>query len=118
MKPIVATKSVVATLTLPVSLAAMTGTARAQVDVNPNGAGIPGAQLVGNLINGVAQFALFASVGAVLVGAGFWGWSNYNDRAAGVNRGQKMILGGVLGAVIVGASNLIINSAFAAGGAG
>lgn len=112
------TRLVLGALTAITALAAMTGTAGAQVDVQPNGDGIPGAALMGGLVNGLAQYALFASVGAVLVGAGFWGWSNYNDRAGGVNKGQKMILGGVLGAVIVGASSLIINTAFTAGGAG
>lgn len=114
----VRTRFAVGTLTGILALTAMTGTAGAQVDVQPNGDGIPGATLVAGLVNGLAQYALFASVGAVLVGAGFWGWSNYNDRAAGVNKGQKMILGGILGAVIVGASNLIINAAFTAGTAG
>ena len=112
------TKAVLAVLTTLTALATMTGTANAQVDVTPDGDGIPGGALMGRLVNGLAQYALWASVGAVLVGAGFWGWSNYNDRAAGVNRGQKMILGGVLGAVLVGASSLIVNAAFTAGSAG
>lgn len=112
------TKAALGILTTVTALGAMAGTAGAQVDVQPDGTGIPGADLVGGLVNGLAQYALFASVGAVLVGAGFWGWSNYNDRAAGVNKGQKMILGGILGAVIIGASSLIINAAFNAGSAG
>lgn len=114
----VGTRLVLGTLTSIMALAAMTAPAGAQVVVNPDGAGVPGAALMGNLINGLAQFALLASVGAVLVGAGFWGWSNYNDRAGGVNKGQKMILGGVLGAVMVGASALIVNTAYTAGTAG
>ena len=112
------TKACLAAFTMLTTIVATTGTASAQVEVTPDGDGIPGAALLGGLVNGLAQYALLASVGAVLVGAGFWGWSNYNDRAAGVNKGQKMIMGGILGAIIVGASGLIINTAFAAGTAG
>lgn len=117
-KPSRITKAVLAATTTLTTLAVMTGTAAAQVNVQPTEAGIPGGALIGRIVNGVAQYALWACVAAVLAGAGFWGWANYNDRAAGVNKGQKMILGGVVGAVVVGASGLIVNTAFTAGGAG
>ena len=111
-------KATAALFTLTTTLVLMTGTASAQVDVTPDGDGIPGAGILTRLLNGFAQIGLIASAGAVVFGAGLWGWSNYSDRAAGVNRGQKMALGGVLGAVVIGAVNVIINTAFTAGVAG
>ena len=113
------TKAQLALFTVVVTLMFGTGTASAQgVTIVPNDAGMPGAGVIQGLLNGVAQFGLYAAAGAVVIGGGMWGYANWQERPGAVNRGQKVALGGVLGAVVIGAANVIINTAFAAGAAG
>lgn len=111
-------KANVALLTVIGAILAGTGTASAQVTITPNDAGMPGAGVIQGLLNGVAQYGLYAAAGAVIVGGGMWGYANWQERPGSVNRGQKVALGGVLGAIVIGAANVIINTAFTAGAAG
>ena len=112
------TKANVALLTVIGAILAGTGTASAQVNINPNDAGMPGAGVIQGLLNGVAQYGLYAAAGAVIAGGGMWGYANWQERPGSANRGQKVAIGGVLGAIVIGAANVIINTAFTAGAAG
>ena len=113
------TKAQLALFTVVATMIFGTGTASAQgVTIQPNDAGMPGAGVIQGLLNGIAQYGLYAAAGAVVIGGGMWGYANWQERPGSVNRGQKVALGGVLGAVVIGAANVIINTAFAAGAAG
>ena len=113
------TKAQLALFTVVAATTAFTGTANAQnINIAPDSNSLPGNGIISGLLNGLAQFGLYAAGAAIVVGGGMWGYANWQERPGAVNRGQKVAIGGILGAVVIGAANVIINTAFAAGAAG
>lgn len=109
-------KAQLALYTVATTLIFGTAPASAQeINIAPSDASMPGAGVVRGLLNGLAQYGLYAAGAAVVVGGGMWGYANLNERPGAVNRGQKVAIGGVLGAVVIGAANVIINTAYGAG---
>ena len=112
-------KAQLALVTIATTLTLATAPASAQeINISPSDASMPGAGVIRGLLNGLAQYGLYAAGAAVVVGGGMWGYANLNERPGGVNRGQKVAIGGVIGAVVIGAANVIINTAYGAGASG
>jgi len=84
----------------------------AQVTVNPNSAGMPGAELIQRLLNWSQMVALWGSLGALLVGAAMYGLAREGGSYSGGSRGKTLALGGVVGAILAGVAPTAVNLLF------
>ena len=80
-----------------------------RVDVNPNPGDLPGGAVIQQLMDGLAGWALFGSLAALLISAIVWalGANSGNYHAAG--RGKTGVLVSGLTALLVGAAPALIN---------
>lgn len=86
----------------------------AQVSVNPDAAGMPGAALVQKLLNWGQMVALWGSLGAILIGAAMAGLGQHTSSYSGSSSGKKLIMAGAAGALVAGLAPTIINTLFTA----
>ena len=68
----------------------------AQVDVDPNSDGMPGADLIQKLLNWSQMLALWGSLGALLIGAAMYGLAREGGSYGGASRGKALAMGGVV----------------------
>ena len=86
----------------------------AQVNVTPDPAGMPGAELMQRLLNWAQMVALWGSLGALLVGAAMYGLAREGGSYAGASRGKTLAIGGVVGAILAGVAPTAVNLLFRA----
>lgn len=86
----------------------------AQVQVNPNSTGMPGAQLVQQLLDWSQMVALWGSLGALLVGAAMYGLAREGGSYSNASRGKGLAIGGVVGAILAGVAPTAVNLLFKA----
>lgn len=86
----------------------------AQVQVNPSSSGMPGAQLVQQLLDWSQMVALWGSLAALLVGAAMYGLAREGGNYSGASRGKGLAIGGVVGAILAGVAPTAINLLFKA----
>jgi hypothetical protein len=91
-------------------------TVLAQVNAQPSSAGMPGAELIQQMLNWLSQVALWGSLASILVGAGVYGLSQNSGNYAGSYRGKQLALAGVIGACLAGIAPTAINLLFKAAG--
>jgi hypothetical protein len=89
----------------------------AAVDVRPDSAGMPGADLIQKLLNWLAQLALWGSLGSLLAGAAIYGISQNTGNYAGGFRGKQLAVAGAVGACLAGIAPTAVNLLFDAAGA-
>lgn len=78
-------------------------------------AGAPGSAAVQKLLDWGGWFALAASLGGLIIGAGMWAHSSTSGSYGGVHRGKQYVLGGAIGALVLGVAPLLISTLFATG---
>lgn len=82
----------------------------------PDPAGLPGGAALQKMLNGLVFLGLIACVGAVVVGGATWFLGaqagNYNASLGG----RRAVVGGIVGALVIGASAAVVNFFYAAGG--
>ncbi len=88
----------------------------AQVDANPTAAGMPGAELLQQMLDWLSQVALWGSLASILLGAALYGLSQQSGNYAGGFRGKQLALAGVIGACLAGVAPTAINLFFQAAG--
>ena len=76
--------------------------AQAVPDSSPSSTGMPGVELINQVLDWGHWAALAAALMAVLVGAGLWGWGQMSGNYAGAGRGRSFVAGGLLGAAVAG----------------
>jgi hypothetical protein len=86
----------------------------AQVSVDPNSTGMPGADLIQRLLNWSQMLALWGSLGALLIGAAMYGLAREGGSYGGASRGKTLALGGVVGAILAGVAPTAVNMLFEA----
>ena len=86
----------------------------AQVSVDPNSTGMPGADLIQRLLNWSQMLALWGSLGALLIGAAMYGLAREGGSYGGASRGKTLALGGVVGAILAGVAPTAVNMLFKA----
>jgi hypothetical protein len=84
----------------------------AQVTVSPSADGMPGAELIQQLLNWGQMLALWGSLGAILAGAALYGLSREGGSYSGAGRGKSLALGGVVGAILAGVAPAAVNMLF------
>lgn len=86
----------------------------AQVQVDPSADGMPGAELIRQLLNWSQMIALWGSLAALLVGAAMYGLAREGGSYGGASRGKGLALGGVVGAILAGVAPTAVNMLFEA----
>jgi len=86
----------------------------AQVQVTPNSTGMPGAQLVQQLLDWSQMVALWGSLGAVLIGAAMYGLAREGGSYSNASKGKGLAMGGMVGAILAGVAPTAINLLFKA----
>ena len=87
-----------------------------QVTATPTSSGLPGAELLQQMINWLDQVALWGSLASILLGAALYGLSQQSGNYAGGYRGKQLALAGVIGACLAGVAPTAINMFFSAAG--
>ena len=90
----------------------------AQVDVSPSTEGMPGAALWGQVLGWLMQWGLWLSLAAIFLGAGGWWISASTGSYGGASKGKQFVLGGALGALVIGLGPTMVNLLFNAGRGG
>lgn len=88
----------------------------ANVSVDPTTAGMPGAQLIQQLLNWLSQLALWGSLASILAGAALYGIASQTGNYAGGYRGKQLAVAGVVGACLAGIAPAAVNLLFRAAG--
>jgi hypothetical protein len=88
----------------------------AQVNADPTASGMPGAQLIQQLLNWLSQVALWGSLASILGGAALYGVAQNSGYSQGAYRGKQLAVGGVAGACLAGIAPTAINLLFRAAG--
>lgn len=86
----------------------------AQVTVDPSSDGMPGADLIQQLLNWSQMLALWGSLGAVLIGAAMYGMAREGGSYGGASRGKTLAMGGMVGAILAGLAPTAVNMLFKA----
>jgi hypothetical protein len=86
----------------------------AQVEVSPDASGMPGADLIQQLLNWSQMLALWGSLGALLAGAAMYGLAREGGGYQQASRGKTIALGGAVGAVLAGVAPSAVNMLFSA----
>jgi hypothetical protein len=85
-----------------------------QVEVDPSSDGMPGAELVQQLLNWSQMIALWGSLAALLIGAAMYGLAREGGSYGGASRGKTLAMGGVVGAILAGVAPAAVNMLFQA----
>src|SRR3954452_23868078 len=88
------------------------GPVSAQVDVSPSTAGMPGDGLWQQVLGWVMQWGLWLSLAAIVLGAGGWWISASTGGYNGASRGKQFVLGGAVGALVIGLGPTMVNLLF------
>jgi hypothetical protein len=85
-----------------------------QVHVDAGADGMPGAELIQQLLNWAQMLALWGSVGALLIGAAMYGLARESGSYSAASRGKSLVMGGVFGAILAGLAPTAVNMLFQA----
>lgn len=84
------------------------------IEVNPSADGMPGADLIQQLLGWAQMVALWGSLAAILVGAAMYGLAREGGGYSGASRGKTLALGGVVGAILAGLAPTAVEMLFEA----
>ncbi len=84
-------------------------TYRADVDVNPNPADLPGGPQIQQLLDGLAGWALLASLAGLLISVIAWALGSFGGNYNAVNKGKTGVLVCAAAAIVAGGAAPIIN---------
>lgn len=88
------------------------------VDGEPDPTGMPGAELVSQLVNWLMWVSLMASLGAVLYGAALWRGGAKMANSPRAEDGRNYVAGGAIGALLSGMAVVLVNTLFEVGRSG
>ena len=76
---------------------------------------IPGTSKVESLIGGLMTLGLAGCVAAVVFGGAAWGFGERRANFTAAHHGRRLVEGGLLGAVAIGAAVALVNQAVGVG---
>ena len=79
------------------------------VGLHPNAGGLPGANVLQNLTDGIGAWALVAALIGVVIGAVIWAFGHYSQNYHQAYNGRKGLLVSGAAALIIGAAPSIVN---------
>jgi hypothetical protein len=77
--------------------------------------GAPGSGAVQKLLDWGGWFALAASLGGLIIGAGMWAHSSSSGSYGGVHKGKQYVLGGAIGALVLGVAPILLSTLYSTG---
>ena len=83
-----------------------------QVNVTPTTRGLPGGDLAQQLLDWLAQGALWGCLAALLIGGLVWGLSARVGNTMQAGTGRTFAIGGAVGALVAGLAPTIVNTFF------
>ena len=83
-----------------------------QVNVTPTTRGLPGGELAQQLLDWLAQGALWGCLAALLIGGLVWGLSARVGNSMQAGTGRTFAIGGAVGALVAGLAPTIVNTFF------
>lgn len=89
--------------------------AAARVNLRPDPSGLPGGEVLQNLTNGIAGFALILCLMGLVVGAAMWGLGSNSSNFQQTLVGKRACGVCALAALLIGAAAAIINFFYGAG---
>lgn len=84
----------------------------AVVTANPTADGMPGAPIAQTLINWLSQIALWGSLGSMLLGGALYGIAQHSSNYNGADKGRRLAIAGLIGALITGVAPEAVNMFF------
>lgn len=95
-------------------------TARVLAQVPPLNPGegrrwIPNYEQIISALNGLTLAGLLFAAGVVVIGGATWALAANRAHTQGVTWGRLMVIGGFVGAVVIGAASAIVNAGFRLG---
>jgi hypothetical protein len=87
----------------------------AGVTLDPSVNALPGGAALQSLANGVAGWALIASLVALVLGAALWAFGSHSQNYHQSSAGRRAVLTSLLAAVLIGAAPYLINFFFKTG---
>ncbi len=79
------------------------------VKLDPRPGGLPGSEVLQNLVNGLAFWALLAALAALVVGAAVWAWASHAQNHHHAVNGRRAAGVAALAALLIGAAPALIN---------
>jgi hypothetical protein len=79
------------------------------VSVDPNPNDLPGGRVIQQVLDGLAGWALLASLGAMLIGAMVWALSSHAGNYHGASKGKTTVLVSAVAALLAGAAPALVN---------
>jgi len=80
-----------------------------RVNVNPNPNDLPGGNVIQQLLDGLAGWALYGSLAALLVSAIVWALGANGGNYNAASKGKTGVLVSAMSALLVGAAPALIN---------
>jgi len=80
-----------------------------RVDVNPDPSDLPGGNVIQQLLDGLAGWALFGSLAALLISAIVWALGANGGNYHAANKGKTGVLVAAITALLVGAAPALVN---------
>lgn len=87
----------------------------AGLPLNPNPQDLPGGGTLQMLVNGVAGWALIASLAALVVGAATWAFGSHSHNVHHASAGRRAVLASAASALLIGGASHVITFFFNAG---
>ena len=84
------------------------------ITITPNSS-LPGTATIQSVLGGLMTIVLYVCGIAMAVGAGAWAFGNKTANFTSAHRGRELVFGALIGALLTGATQLLINFAFATG---
>ena len=76
---------------------------------------IPNYQQIISALNGLTLAGLLFAAGVVVIGGATWALAANRAHTQGVTWGRFMVIGGFVGAIVMGAASAIVNAGFRLG---
>ncbi len=87
----------------------------AAVSLDPSVNALPGGAALQSLANGIAGWALVASLVALVLGAGLWALGSHSQNYHQSAAGRRAVMTSLLAAILIGAAPYLINFFFKTG---
>lgn len=85
------------------------------VSWTPDPSALPGYNTFHDMVNAVGAFALLGCLVAALAGGVMWAFGSGSSNAASAAGGRKMVVGAIVGALVIGAASILINTFYGVG---
>jgi MFS family permease len=80
------------------------------VTLNPSGGKLPGDQVLQQVVDGIGQWALIASLIGLVIGAAAWALGHYSQNYHQAYNGRRGVLVSGAAALLIGGAQGIVNS--------